>query len=384
MIEKPKIGTAEAPTLSKKDVSDFSVSSDVQRIMGMKSNPEGFNPEVNSVPIPDPSARSYAARITERAASKKTAASLKGKSPPFGHVEPPPSEKMEAIAGLSGMARPDFSTAPPARQEEEAPSQPAAPQPSAVRGVGAAYPVNQALSQGKTDGPVTLKEGNKMAQQQTFSKETVQALEMANQNLKKPTDKAPEPEAAEKAPPSVAKAVREELDEAEQSLGPIKQIDFSSIADVRNTLMGQKRRDDIEARLKPLDIGDMVMKRELTQTVPVLPGKLEVTLRTFTQRENLWTLKYIFDFPGSSAYVQEVLNTCRLTCSVVALNGSLFPDHRKDVGLATEGVDKEAFERKMFHIASLPVQLVADLSIQSIWFQDRVDGLFTVDSIKNG
>lgn len=225
-----------------------------------------------------------------------------------------------------------------------------------------------------------------MAQQGGFSKETVQALEMASENLKKAQTEAP-PQApeSEKAPPSVAKKVQEELDEAERSLPtPAGQLDFAEVSSLRTGLMSQKRRDDIEKRLKPLDIGDMVMKRELTQTVPIIPDKLEVTLRTFSQRENLWILKYIFDFPGSALYIQELINTCRLVCGLVAINGAYLPDHRKDVGLPTETIIKEDFEKKLFHVTSFPVQLVADLSVQSIWFQDRVDKLFTVDALKNG
>jgi hypothetical protein len=390
MIDKPKTGTTDAPTLSKKGVSEFTVTPDVQRIMGTKSDPNGFNPEVNRMPITDPSSRSYAARIVERAATKKTASTLKGKSPPLGHVESPSSEKMEAIAGLTtdGMARPSFIEEPPRPPEPqervETPEPEKENQPPTIRGVGAAYPVNQALTQGKTDGPVTLKEGNKMAQQQVFSKETIQALEMANENIKKP-DKAPE-KTSEKAPekPSVAQEAKRELDEAEQALGPAATLDYANIGDLRETLMSQSRRDAIEARLSTLDIGDMIMKRELTQTIPVIPGKLEVTLRTFSQRENLWVLKYIYDFPGSALYLQELLNTCRLVCGLVAVNGAYLPDHRKDSGQNTEVIIKEDFEKKFFHVSSFPVQLVADLSVQSIWFQDRVDQLFTVDSLKNG
>lgn len=379
MIDKMKTGNPGTPTLMKKEVAEFSSTPDVQRIMGMNADPTGFNPAVN-VPITDPSARSYAARVQERAA-KKTASSLKGKSPPLGHVESPSPEKMEAIAGLSsgGMPRPEFFD-PPAEEKSED-----RPKPPTVKGVGAAYPVNQALAQGKTKGPVTLREGNNMAQQQALSKETIQALEMANQNARKAQEETPEPEVEKVSEaPSVAKETKAELDEAEQGLGPAGLLDYSSLGDIRSSLMSQKRRDEIEKRLKPLDIGDMVMKRELTQTIPIIPGKLEITLRTFTQKENLWILKYIFDFPGSALYIQELINTCRLVCGLVAVNGSYFPDHRKDAGQSGETIIKEDFEKKFSHVASFPVQLVADFSVQSIWFQDRIDKLFTVDALKNG
>jgi hypothetical protein len=185
----------------------------------------------------------------------------------------------------------------------------------------------------------------------------------------------------------VAEETRAELDDAERDFepeSPLVDMDMATLADIRGSMMSKERRDAIESRLEALDITDMIMKREIVQTIPVIPDKFSLTLRTFSQRENLWVLKYLYDFPGSALYVQELLNTCRLVCGLVAINGQYLPDHRKDVGKTSEEIVKEDFEKKLFHVSSFPVQLVADLSVQSIWFQDRVDKLFTVDALKNG
>jgi hypothetical protein len=344
-------------TLNKKPVADFA------------------SPPME--PPADPAARSYAARIQERAASKVGANALKGKPVPLGHVKSPDPEKMAAIAGLS-MQRPEFDPGPPPTETQT----PKAEKPAGIPGVGAAYPVNQALAQGKTNGPVTLREANQMAAvtPKTLSDDTVRALEAVNQNVQSAQ------ESEKPAAPIVIGTSKSEFDDAEKSFepAPFDSMDFASLADVRQTLMSQKRRDEVEKRLAPLEIADMIIKRELTQVIPIIPGRLEVSLRTFSQRENLWILKYLYDFPGSSLYVQELLNTCRLVCSLVAINGSYLPDHRQDVGTTTEKILKEDFEKKFFHVASFPVQLVADLSVQAMWFQDRVDKLFTVDALKNG
>jgi hypothetical protein len=358
--------------LNKKPVSDFTVTPDVQRIMGMGASPDGFNPAVN--PIVDPAARSYAARIQER--TKIGAGTLKGKTPPLGHAPSPDKAKMEAIAGLSTLPRPSFTSAP----EEPVPD---AKPTSQSSGVGAAYQANHAVTQGRTDGPVTLREANQMSSSRTLSDDTVRALEEMNKSVKKAQDvekEAPAPL------PAVAQETKKEIESSESSLGisPIDSFDFGSLADIRSTLMSTKRKESIEARLTPLDISDLVIKREITQTIPIIPDKLEVTLRTFNQKENLWILKYIYDFSGSALYVQELINTCRLVCGLVAINGAFLPDHRQNIGQYNEQVSKEDFEKKFSHVASFPVQLVADFSVQSMWFQDRVDKLFTVDAIKNG
>ncbi len=115
-----------------------------------------------------------------------------------------------------------------------------------------------------------------------------------------------------------------------------------------------------------------------------MPGKLSLTLRTFSQRENLWVLRYIFNYPGSTYYTQELLDTCKLVCQIVAINGALLPEHRTNVGQPTEDIETEAFETKMFHIASFPIQFVADMSVQSLWFQNRVNSMFGLDALKNG
>lgn len=363
-VEKPRVGTGSSPTLTKKPT-----------VAVPQSEPE----------VPDASARSYAARIRERKAKKPDANTLKGKSPPLGHVESPSSEKMEAIANhvTHGMAKPKFIGVPDNEEIPDAPMEEKKPPPR-VAGVGSAYPVNQALATGKLKGPVSMREAKEMADT-NLSPESVQALKMANESVEAAKNRPREEEPAPtREIPSVAKETKAELEEATRAFEPDLALDMAEISDIRQGMMSEERRKDIESRLGELDIADMIMKREIQQEIPVIPGKLVVTLRTFNQRENIWVLKYLYDFPGSPAYSQELLNTCRLVCGLVAINGQMFPDHRKNVGQANEEIVREDFDRKFFHVASFPVQLVADLSVQSLWFQDRVDKLFTLDTLKNG
>ncbi len=385
-VDKPKVGSSAKPTLTKKPSVTIDPGADARRVMAMGADNE-FNEKVNR-PITDPSARSYAARVQERMTVRKAASALKGKSPPLGHVESPPSDKMAAIAQSQGhMSTPRFDELPPDMQHPpDIPRGPAQPQ-----GVGAAYPVNQAMAHGRIKDPVSLREANKMAGSSNFSPETIEALKMAHQNIEAqqsgPQESPQEPEPEPEVKKSMAEETRDELDEIEKEFepdSPLTDMDMASLSNIRTGLMSKERKEAIEARLEALDLADMIVKREIQQTVPIIPGKFEVTLRTFSQRENLWILKYLYDFPGSALYTNELLNTCRLVCGLVAVNGQYLPDHREDPGGPREAVTKEAFEKKMFHVVSFPVQMVADMSVQSIWFQDRVDKLFTVDSLKNG
>jgi len=128
----------------------------------------------------------------------------------------------------------------------------------------------------------------------------------------------------------------------------------------------------------------MITKREIQQVIPVVPGKLTYTLRTFNQHEHLFCLQYVYENPGSQAHANELLNTCKMVCALTAINGAPLPDHRAEVGTSKEKVEQAKFEKKLFHVASFPTQMMADLSLQAIWFNRRVNELFSLDNLKNG
>jgi len=384
-LDQSPEGSAEKVT---KEVTTFDPRADVARIVGVPTTNE-FDPQVNQ-PVTRASARSYAERARERASSRMSAEDLKGKKVPLGHVAAPPKEKMEQLAALH-MPSPNFD-----EPNEKKISKPPPPQ-----GVGAAYEVNQAMARGELDRPVNLREAKDMPRAKGLSPESVKAIQMVNDDMNNATRSKEDLEAEKavaqsmKAPPSEAPAERE-LDKAEKAIVETQieerpqaeersfPFDFDGIGNVRNTLMDPKRREKIEGRLAALDISDMIMKREIQQDITVVPGKFSVTLRTFNQKENLWMLQYIFDFPGSTLYTRELLSTCQLVCSVVAINGKMLPEHRSNVGQPGEQVDKAAFDKKKDVIASFPVALIADLSVQHIWFQDRINHLFSFEALKNG
>lgn len=341
---------------------------DASRVAAQKDTATNeFDAEVNTgvSTATSPAARSY----SDKARARLSSGALKGRAPPLGHVEPPSSDKMRQIAELGGggMATPNFTEPPPQ-----------------TGGVGSSYSANQAVATSK--GPITLSEANAQSEQKSaLSKGTQQALNMAEENVraaKVARDEPPPPE----PDPTSAEKTRAELAEAEKDFEPeTPGFDFSAISDAREGLISPKRKKIIEARLAPLNIADLVMKQEMVQEVPVVLDKLTYRMRTFNQRENLWILKYLWDFPGSGLYTQELLQTCRLTCGLVAVNDALLPEHRLNIGAhQKEDIDKDAFETKMAVILSYPVQLIADMSVQYIWFQGRVDDLLTVDDLKNG
>ena len=339
-----------------------------------KGEPTSFTPPAEEVHEQVKTAASYSARMKQ---GKAATSSLKGKGKPLGGTAPIPEGKMAKLTGQGGMAQPSFGEeeAKPEEVKEKEFRVPKEPPPQAgVGGVGSAYDVNQAMARGETNGPVSLreaKEGDFKKKKKPISDETLQALEVTKQSM----DKGGEPEEEE------VDDTKEALDAADRDIaGRDPGLDFGAIMGARNTLMGTERKKRIEDRLEPLDISEMISKREVQQEIPIIPNKLHVTLRTYSQKEYLFCLRYFYEFPGSAAYVEELLNTCKMVCSIEAINGAHLPGHLDKDG----DVDRDAFQKKYHHVTSFPINLLADFSVQCIWFGDRVSDLFGLDNLKNG
>jgi hypothetical protein len=337
--------------------------------LGGNDGTTNFTPPIEEVKGNVKSVSSYSDRV--RRAQAKTA-SLKGKGKPLGGAPPIPPGRMEALT----KPKPDFGEPEP---EEAPPLVVGTPPP--IRGVGSSYRVNQDLATGKIGGPVSVAEAKKKAKAQ-LSATTQEALKHMDRNVKTsaPTEeKAPQPVLES---PERAKETEKELDRTDKELErPLPEFDFEGLIRARNALLSEERRKKIESRLETLDIADLVTKREVTQKVPVVPGRLDFTFRTMTQYENLFCLQYVYEFPGSDTYLREVLNTSKLVCSLVAINDAVLHNHLSEDG---KHVDRDEFEKKWDQVIGFPVQLVGDMSVQLIWFSNRVQDLFDIGHLKNG
>jgi hypothetical protein len=325
---------------------------------------------------PIQTAAAYGKRVEAR---KRATASLKGKGKPLGGAPPIDREKAEAIAARQAP-QPFFGEEQAEKEDPQEFRVPHEP-PQSLGGVGSAIGVNQKMARGELDGPVSLREAKTMAREERptkLSPETMAGLKEIQPQLEE--DQAPEPEQSELEDPTEAGLAEVE----KEMLGRESHFDYDSIQQQQRLLTSKERQESIESRLTELDIADMIVKREIQQDIPIIPGKLSYTLRTFNQHEHLFCLQQIYENPGSLTFADEYLNTCKLVCSLVAVNGARLPDHRKGVGTTAEEVDKKLFQKKMFHVASFPVQIIADLSVQAIWFTQRVSKLFGVENLKNG
>jgi len=323
----------------------------------------------------------YQKRIAEK---RQQQASVKGRSLPVGGAPPIAEGTMPNM----GLPKVGFDVPPgmqPGQPGQQLPVQ--LPPEGMPQGVGAAYPVNQHLTSAGAQ-PMSMGDAKRQGlggAKPAVSPETERLLSEAQLQ-----EAEAEAEAAELPPPVIDPPLKDELEEADRKIVQDREPQFQLPYDdeemnaVRRHLEGSERRAAIEERLSELDVADLITNREISQDVPVIPGKVIYTFRTFNEREHLWCLQYVYNFPGSVRYVQELLNLFKLTCSITELNKQPFPDHRKKVGLPDEEVDEEKFKAKYDLLTRHPIQILADMSLQCMWFDERVTKLLSVDSLKNG
>jgi len=193
--------------------------------------------------------------------------------------------------------------------------------------------------------------------------------------LREFAEKAEQAQLAEAAPkPSASASAPDKAEEAERqisSVGSDLEKEIKSLLGEDETfdhLNNPIRRKEIEARLEPLDLTDLIIQGELRQTVNIVPGKLEVEFRSPSSEEDLAVKRMIYEEKGSDRYVMDKYLILNLALAVVSLNGQEFPTHLDSSG----SFDDKLFAKKFQRVKKLPIQLVADLALQYSWFDRRV------------
>ena len=149
----------------------------------------------------------------------------------------------------------------------------------------------------------------------------------------------------------------------------------------------RERREAIAARVDDIDIEQALVSQDITQSVPIYPGKFEVKFRSLNGAEDSWVKDYVWrETTGSSSdlYYQTRTGLLNLTMALVGVGGSkgLKPllDHRDKDG----GVDEEKAKEKLKFILKYPMPILMEMSIQYAWFEQRIREALDFDSVKNG
>lgn len=159
-------------------------------------------------------------------------------------------------------------------------------------------------------------------------------------------------------------------------------FDFEGRNEAEKILNNKKRRKDIEGRCVPMAFEDLLLKDEVRQSVPILPGKFEVVFRSLLPSESLFVKQYIAkEQDRTDGYLAEKYSLCQLCMAVVSINGKSFgAPHINDDGT----VNPDLFELRLKSIVRKSAYIVADLGVNYAWFDIRVRKLISPDEMGNG
>lgn len=198
--------------------------------------------------------------------------------------------------------------------------------------------------------------------------ETVQQL----QDMQKAQEKQPDAAAAEAG---LKKDIEKEKDDL------FDMFDFSGKTEADRILNNKKRRTEIESRCETMKIEDLIMKDEVQQDVPIMPGKFVVRYRSATPQENLLVKRLLAnETVESDQYMLEKYGIMQLCLALVAINGIPFPSHLDETGAPQEAL----FDKKLKMLLKKSAYVIADLGINFFWFDIRVRKLLNPDDLKNG
>lgn len=141
-------------------------------------------------------------------------------------------------------------------------------------------------------------------------------------------------------------------------------------------------RAEIEDKCTEMDFSDLVLTGRVTQTVPILDGKLEVRYRSLLASENFWIERRAENEATTDWGLRSWMGYARLVLSIDSINNNSFPPYEDKSG----DIDGDEFNARFKKVMNMGEKLVEILLIHLHWFNDRVDRLYTDDfeKLKNG
>jgi len=163
--------------------------------------------------------------------------------------------------------------------------------------------------------------------------------------------------------------------------GLFDMLDFDGRSEAERILNNKKRRQEIEIRCEPMSFEDLLMKNEVHQIVPIIPGKFEVIFRSMVPAESLFVKQFMSaESQKSENYYLEKMSMCNIAIGLLSING-------KPIGaphLNDDEVNEEVFKQKLKSLSKKSAYILADLSLNYAWFDLRVRRLLSPEKLGNG
>lgn len=139
-------------------------------------------------------------------------------------------------------------------------------------------------------------------------------------------------------------------------------------------------RKRLERDMAPVDVDSLFLRGEIRQDVDILKGKLTITFRTLSGKEDLYIKKKLSDVKAETLrYVEDRYMMMQLAAHIVAINDTTLPS------MLREGtIDEELFTKRFDKVCALPVMLIERIWVHWVWFQDRVTKEINNDFLSGG
>lgn len=144
----------------------------------------------------------------------------------------------------------------------------------------------------------------------------------------------------------------------------------------------EKLQRAIEGRIDAIDIGEYLMSGEVKQSVPIIPGKLEVVFRTVSDLEESHIDNLISKEPSDLTNRQFLrkMNEYALVIHIHSVNGNKWPTIQNGDGT----VNDQSIEARLKHVRKLSSPVFNLLTQNLAWFTERVNEGLTASALGNG
>lgn len=137
-------------------------------------------------------------------------------------------------------------------------------------------------------------------------------------------------------------------------------------------------RKAIEARLPPIELDELLFRGFVTQSVPIIPGKLTVQYRSLNDSDTSWcetvALRESMEMHGGLQRVAAVRSSrLALALSVVEIQGNTLA--RLSTSEKTATARKDITDRVDMLTNSYSAQVINAMTVNMVWFNNRVSKL---------
>lgn len=301
-----------------------------------------------------------------------------------GFVEPP-SHIAPNQAAPSALGLLPTDELPPAAHSD----------PGFVQGTGSHFAANQPQLAAKYG---IMRRGRHIPAQQLTGRpsqlrpETLRDLEDLTRLQKKQEQVAvpPQPESSEmgKAAGNVGSPNFTDSDkkEIQESLHSLDEFDFDQYRQslTKDILNNEEQKKIIEARLQPMDVGDLISNMFLIQRVPIIPHKFVVEFTTLDAETDLALKRLIMEDSASvtvsDRYYLDKFGLMSVAAVIHKINDKPFGDITDSKG----NFDDAKFRTKFSRVLKLPMPMVTSIGANAFWFDLRVRKLFRAEEVGNG